>query len=116
MALEDLVPIIPALLSFLPAYIGSKLDNEDRWQRILAWALYALSLLFAMMSVQIGYLVLSRLFGAVPTTTEQGILNLFTYFNLPIIVYFTLFGMLLVLAIIVWFIQYIQSRRFGRTP
>lgn len=115
MALENSVPILLALVSFIPAYIGSNLNSDNPWQRILSWALYALSILLSLISVQVGNLVLQRLFGASPTTTETGILNLFTYFMVPTFIYLTLFGLLLCLGIAVYFVQYIQSTRVGKT-
>jgi len=116
MALEDVALLIPCLLSFLPAFVGSKLDNEDRWQSILAWALYALSFLLGMFSIQITSLALTRLFGGAPTAVEQDILDLLVMFNYPIQVYFLLFGLLLCLAITVWFVRFIASKGAGKTP
>lgn len=116
MGLEDVALLVPPLLSFLPAYIGSKLDYEDKFIRLVSWALYALSFLLGMFSIQITHLALTRLFGGAPTATETSILNLLAYFNFPIIIYFILFGMLLVLLIIVYFVQYIGKLRFGKTP
>lgn len=116
MALEDVALLVPPLLSFLPAYVGSKLDSDDRWQSMLAWALYALSFLLGMFSIQITNLALTRLFGGAPTATEQDILDLLVMFNYPIQVYFVLFGLLLCLAITVWFVRYIAKQGQGKTP
>lgn len=115
MALEDGIPLALVFVSFLPAYIGGKLDREQVGQKILSWALYALSLFFALMSLQEMHLVLERLFGGAPTPTELNILNLLTSFNVPFVTYFSLFGLLLVLGIILWLIDYIRTRRFKKS-
>ena len=115
MGLEDGVPIMLGLLAFLPAFIGSNLDVKNVWQRMLAWALYVLSLLLGLIATQVAHLTLERLFGATPTALETSILNLYTYFMVPSFIYFTLFGLLLCLGIVLYFIQYIQNTRIGKT-
>lgn len=115
MALEDSVPVGLALLSFLPTFIASSISDERIGFKILKYALYTLSIFLALLCLQSFSLFLSRAFGGSPTSTESSILSIVTYFNVPILTYLILFAMLIGLGIIMYLIDYLQSRTFGKT-
>lgn len=75
MALEDFVPVAFVGLTFLPLVAARLLDSDEPVEHALKLFLMAMSFLSSLISLHFLKTVLVRAFGAVPTSTENIILN-----------------------------------------
>lgn len=116
MALEDNIPLALVFVSFIPAYIGSMLDQEVLFQRLFTWFLYAISLFGVIISFVFINGALQRAFGGTPSSLETDLLSIIDIFYIYHIIVMLVFGFFIFLGLLMLYLNFLRRRRMEKTP